>query len=66
MPLKARLARLEQQRPGDGPCPGPITAIVPHDGRGPLPPDAPPCPRCGVPHVLAVEEIVIEAGAPLQ
>lgn len=62
--LTTRLAKLELSRLGryrytPEDCPGPPTALV--DDGDPLPEDAPPCPLCGVPHVLVVHVEIVEA-----
>lgn len=62
MTLARRLLALEQRSGRSaGPCPGPVTIILPHNGRDPMPQDAPSCPHCGEHHVLIVEEITIGA-----
>jgi hypothetical protein len=60
MTLERRLHALEQRngRP-DGPCPGGTTVIV--EPGAPTPEDAATCPICGQPHVLIVEEVIVEA-----
>jgi hypothetical protein len=67
MNLRARLAWLERDigrrcKPED--CPGAVTLVLTH-GEGEPPPEVPadamPCPLCGSPHMLFLEETVVVA-----
>ena len=61
MTVRNRLERLEQGRIGAGKnCPGGITAVA-YKG-GPLPDKMPACRRCGEPHLLLIEKVIVERG----
>jgi hypothetical protein len=67
MSLAARLKRLERARGLDGPCDGQITCWLHYcPGAGEpepaVPADAECCPKCGVPHVLIIANVVVERG----
>jgi hypothetical protein len=55
--IKKRLQDLEElvARRGRGRCPGTPAIVLPHNGRGPLPPAVPPCRWCGRVHGLVIE-----------
>ena len=63
MTIRHRLTRLEDAI-GTGPCsslhPTVILRYRTGESKPPTPENAPHCPRCGVPHVLLVEEVLVE------
>jgi hypothetical protein len=66
MSIRTRLDHLEKAvGRGDEPCPGGITLILGYcpaygEPQPEVPPDAPRCDRCGKPHVLVIEEVIVE------
>lgn len=55
------LRTLERLLPGERPCPNPVATVLLTAGE-PEPADAPPCPRCGEVHAVAITETIIEPG----
>src|SRR5262249_35655537 len=61
--LRKRVDKLAHGRARPADCPGAVTVILPYRQGEPeplTPPDALRCPLCGEPHVLIVEEIVVQ------
>jgi hypothetical protein len=66
MALSQRLDRLERRAGACRPenCPGGTTLILSYqEGQDPppVPDDASRCSRCGEPHVLIIEEVIVTA-----
>jgi hypothetical protein len=65
--LRNRVERLMRQYADPADCDGGATVILRYrkgEPEPPTPPDAPRCRRCGRPHVLLLEEVLVEVTSP--
>ena len=69
--LRNRLKKLQSQYADPEVCDGGVTVVLTFAAGDPLPsipPDALRCTKCGQPHVLLLEEVVVESidGEPVE
>jgi hypothetical protein len=67
--LRTRLRKLIGNRVDPERCPGGVTLVLTYASGKPepeVPPDAYRCERCGQPHVLILEEVLITTDAERQ